>query len=72
MTWSSAVGDALPRLAPGAVLRPWLKAFWWANPQIRWSIQAAEDGGVDWILWNARSNFDLAALSDENEVEVEG
>jgi hypothetical protein len=69
MTWSSAVGDALPRLAPGAVLRHWLQAFWLTNSQIRSSIQAAEDGGVGWILWNARSNFDLEALSDENEVE---
>ena len=55
--------DAQERMEPGVVLRPWLQAFWWTNDQIRTSIQAAEDHGVGWILWNAVSNFDRAALS---------
>lgn len=66
---ADAIDDGLPRLAAGAVLRPWLQAFWWTNAQIRSSIQAAEDRGVGWILWNVRSNFDLEALPSEDEVE---
>ena len=65
---ADAIEDALPRLEPGTALRPWLQAFWWSNAQIRSSIQAAEDRGVGWILWNARSNFDLEALPTDAEV----
>ncbi len=65
---ADAIDDALPRMAPGARLRPWLQAFWWTNSQIRASIQAAEDRGVGWILWNVRSNFDRAALPAADEV----
>lgn len=65
---ADAIDDALPRLEPGTVLRPWLQAFWWTNAQIRLSIQAAEDRGVGWILWNARSNFDIEALPTDDEV----
>ena len=65
---ADAIEAALPRLEPGTTLRPWLQAFWWTNAQIRMAIQAAEDSGVGWILWNYRSNFDLAALSTDEEV----
>lgn len=65
---TDAIGDALPRMEPGSQLRPWLQAFWWTDAQIRRSIQAAEDAGVGWILWNARSNFDIAALPTDAEV----
>lgn len=66
---ADAIDDALPRLQPGTRLRPWLQAFWWTNIQIRASIQAAEDRGVGWILWNVRSNFDRAALPSADEVD---
>ena len=66
---ADAIDDALPRLDPGTALRPWLQGFWWTNAQIRSSIQAAEDRDVGWILWNARSNFDLAALPTDAEVD---
>jgi len=65
---AGAIDDALPRLAPGSRLRPWLQGFWWTNSQIRDSIQAAEDRDVGWILWNVRSNFDRAALPASDEV----
>lgn len=65
---SDAITDALPRMSPGSELRPWLQAFWWTNAQIRRSIQAAEDAGVGWILWNARSNFSASALPTDAEV----
>jgi hypothetical protein len=64
---ANALDSALPRIE-GGVLRPWLQAFWWTNDQIRESIQAAEDRGVGWMLWNSGSQFDLAALPTNDEV----
>jgi len=65
---AAALDDALLRLAPGTRLRPWLQAFRWDDDQIRASIQAAEDRGVGWMLWNVASNFDGAALPSDDEV----
>ncbi len=65
-----AIADALPRMERGSQLRPWLQAFWWTNDQIRSSIQAAEDSGLGWILWNVRSNFDQSALPSDDEVSL--
>ncbi|MGH8870579.1 MAG: putative glycoside hydrolase [Acidimicrobiia bacterium] len=65
---SAAIEDAAARIEPGVVLRPWLQAFWWTNEEIRRSIQAAEDHGVGWILWNAVSNFDREAIPTDAEL----
>ena len=65
---ADAIGDAMPRIWEGSTLRPYLQAFWWNNQQIRRSIQAAEDAGVGWMLWNVRSNFDLEALPTDAEL----
>lgn len=65
---AGAIDDALPRLDPDTVLRPWLQAFWWSNEQIRRAIQAAEDRELGWLLWNIRSNFDRAAIPTDAEV----
>ncbi len=65
---AAAIDDALARLSPGTILRPWLQAFWWSSSQIRSAIQAAEDGGVGWILWNVSSNFDPAAIPTDEEL----
>lgn len=65
---ADAIDDTLARLTPGTVLRPWLQAFWWSNSEIRVAIQAAEDRGVGWTLWNARSNYDLEAIPADEEV----
>ncbi|MGH8946318.1 MAG: putative glycoside hydrolase [Acidimicrobiia bacterium] len=65
---ADAIDDSLARLAPTTVLRPWLQAFWWSNAQIRVAIQAAEDRGVGWMLWNVVSNYDLEAIPTDEEV----
>jgi hypothetical protein len=65
---TDALSDALRRMEPGSVLRPWLQSFWWTTDQIRRSIQAAEDLGTGWLLWNVRSNFDFAAIPSDAEV----
>lgn len=65
---ADAISDATPRLQPGSTLRPYLQAFWWTNEQIRRSIQAAEDAGVGWMLWNIASNFDRDAIPTDAEL----
>lgn len=65
---ADAIDDALPRIAEGTRLRPWLQAFWWSDAQIRESIQAAEDRDVGWILWNVSSDFSASALPTDDEV----
>lgn len=65
---ADAITDALPRMDHGASLRPWLQGFWWTDAQIRRSIQAAEDHGVGWMIWNVRSNFSANALPTDDEV----
>ncbi len=63
-----AIDDALERMAPGAILRPWLQAFWWSSSQIRSAIRAAEDRGLGWILWNVGSNFDPDSIPSDEEL----
>lgn len=65
---ADALGDASRRLAVGSTLRPYLQAFWWTNEQIRHSIQAAEDAGTGWLLWNIMSNFDHSAIPTDAEL----
>lgn len=65
---ADAISDAIPRLHETTRLRPYLQAFWWSNEQIRRSIQAAEDAGTGWLLWNILSNFDQAAFPGDDEV----
>lgn len=65
---ADAIDDALPRLAEGAVLRPWLQAFWWTDAQIKESIRAAEERGVGWMLWNVGSAFSAAAIPTDEEL----
>ncbi len=65
---TDALVDAERRIEPGVVLRPWLQSFWWTDEEIRRSIQAAEDLGVGWLLWNAVSNFSRAAIPTDAEL----
>ena len=67
----SAILDAVERLGPGTILRPWLQAFWWSNAQIRSAIQAAEDSGVGWILWNIGSNYEADAIPTDEELAAQ-
>jgi hypothetical protein len=59
---ANALDAALPRLAEGAALRPWLQAFWWSDSQIAESIRAAEERDLGWMLWNVGSAYNAAAI----------
>jgi hypothetical protein len=61
---ADAIEDALPRLAPGTVLRPWLQAFYYTPAQILEGINEAESRDVGWMLWHAGGVYRLAALPE--------
>ncbi|HEY5891487.1 MAG TPA: putative glycoside hydrolase [Acidimicrobiia bacterium] len=66
---ADAIDDSMLRMEPGTELRPWLQSFWWTSEQIRRSIQAAEDRGVGWMLWNIESNYSRSSLPTDAELE---
>ncbi|MDX1450653.1 MAG: putative glycoside hydrolase, partial [Acidimicrobiia bacterium] len=45
--------------------RPWLQDFSYDEGQVRAQIDAAEDHGLGWMLWNAASEFTVDALRPE-------
>ena len=63
-----AIEDTLRRVEPGTAVRPWLQSFWWTSAQIRRSIQAAEDLGVGWMLWNVVSNYSRDSIPTDAEL----
>lgn len=65
---ADAIDDSLRRMEPGTQLRPWLQSFWWTPEQIRRSIQAAEDRGVGWMLWNIESDYSRSSLPTDAEL----
>lgn len=63
-----AIEDTLRRVEPGTAVRPWLQSFWWTSAQIRRSIQAAEDLGVGWMLWNIVSDYSRESIPTDAEL----
>ncbi len=57
-----ALDGAIPRMADGSLLRPWLQAFYYNDAQVLAQIEEAESRGVGWILWNAAGNYSETAL----------
>ena len=70
-----ALDDGIERRRGAAIIRPWLQDFYYNPAQVREEIRAAEDRGLGWMLWNARSRFQLDALDPDppgDRVPVEG
>lgn len=67
-----ALADGQARIddAP-AVLRPWIQDFYYSTSQVNAEIEAADDRGVGWMLWNALSSFTEAALPAPGILDVE-
>ncbi len=53
---------AMPRTAPGVVTRPLLQAFGIASSDVLAEIQAAEERGLGWVLWNFVGNLYFADI----------
>ncbi len=58
----NALADGLSRLPRPVVVRPWLQDFGYDAAQVRAQIDATEQYGLGWMLWNARSNVTMDAL----------
>ena len=59
---ADALDGAGSRLADGALLRPWLQAFYYNATQVQAAISEAEARGMGWMLWNAAGNYSKSWL----------
>ncbi len=59
---ANALDGALPRMASGSVLRPWLQAFSYSSAQIKAAIAEAEERGLGWILWSSSGRYSKKSL----------
>ena len=55
---TAALNDGLTRGVQEKSLRPFLQGFWHSSEDVRLNIKAAEDKGLDWIIWNNSSVYD--------------
>lgn len=58
----TVLDSATPRLAPGTIVRPLLQAYSFTPAEILAEIQAAEDRGFGWQLWNMDGIYDESSL----------
>ncbi len=59
---AAALAAGMPRLQPTAIMRPWLADYYYGPTEVRAQIDAAEQYGIGWMLWNANSNHTAGAL----------
>ena len=55
---TAALSDGIDRGTKVEQLRPYLQGFWHTSEDVRLNIKAAEDMGLDWIIWNNSSMYD--------------
>ena len=55
---TAALDAGLSRGIQEKSLRPFLQGFWHSSEDVRMNIKAAEDKGLDWIIWNNSSVYD--------------
>ena len=63
---TAALNDGLSRGVQEKNLRPFLQGFWHSSEDVRMNIKAAEDKGLDWIIWNNSSSYSLDYFSNIN------
>jgi hypothetical protein len=59
---TNALEDGMTRLPRNVVVRPWLQDFSYTPEQVRDQIEAAEEFGLGWMLWNSTSDVTVDAL----------
>jgi hypothetical protein len=68
---SASMANALERAGSDATMRPWLQDFGgYGAAEVRAQIDAADELGMGWMLWNARSEYQDAALPSNGEVRT--
>ena len=63
---TAALNDGLLRGVKEKNLRPFLQGFWHSSEDVRLNIKAAEDKGLDWIIWNNSSVYQKDFFSKIN------
>ena len=63
---TAALNDGLSRGVQEKNLRPFLQGFWHSSEDVRLNIKAAEDKGLDWIIWNNSSVYEKDYFSRIN------
>ena len=61
---TASLNDGLSRGVHEKSLRPFLQGFWHSSEDVRLNIKAAEDKGLDWIIWNNSSSYSLDYFSN--------
>ena len=61
---TASLNDGLSRGVDEKSLRPFLQGFWHSSEDVRLNIKAAEDKGLDWIIWNNSSSYSLDYFSN--------
>ena len=51
------MNDGLERDIKPEKLRPYLQGFWHSSEEVKENIRAAEDKGLDWLIWNVSSFY---------------
>ncbi len=59
---TAVLNRAVPRVAPGVVVRPWLQSYYYSGKQILSEINSAQAKGFGWILWNSPGNYSSSGL----------
>ena len=63
---TAALNDGLSRGVKEKNLRPFLQGFWHSSEDVRLNIKAAEDKGLEWIIWNNSSVYQKDFFSKIN------
>ena len=63
-----ALDTGADRMAPTALMRPWLQGFFYNGAQVRAQIAEAEARGAGWIIWNFFGEYSRDWLPPEVDV----
>lgn len=68
---AASMSDAFDRVGDRVALRPWLQDFGgYGAAEVRAQIDAADELGMGWMLWNASGTFTTDALPTDAEVRT--
>ncbi len=59
---AAQLDSAMPRVAEWTTVRPWLQGWGYTSTQIRSEIDAADERGLGWIIWNVSGDYSASAL----------
>ncbi|MDW3217493.1 MAG: putative glycoside hydrolase [Acidimicrobiales bacterium] len=67
----ASMANAVERVGGRTTLRPWLQDFGgYGDAEVRAQIDAADELGLGWMIWNSASTFHTAALPTDAEVRT--